>query len=129
MTRLKKLFPISFAFCKNPLFLFIGILIYLVANAVVISILDAILSAFLAPLIFFAIPYVGWILLLLLFVPVIMYATVISYISTYATALINIYTYAGIVVSFVAYAKYEEPVAEIAETVEKVEAVNAVEAE
>ena len=129
MTRLKKLFPLSFAFSKNPLKLFLGILIYLVANAVVIGVLNSILSALLAPLVIFAIPYLGWILLLLLFIPVILYINILNYVFTYAIALINIYTYAGIVVSFVAYAKYEEPVAEIEETVEEVEAVNAVEAE
>ena len=130
MTRLKKLFPLSFAFSKNPLKLFLGILIYLVANAVVIGVLDSILSALLAPLMIFFIPYVGWILFALLAIPVIMYVTVLNYVFTYAIALINIYTYAGIVVSFVAYAKYEEPVAEVAAPAEEVVAdVEAVEAE
>ena len=122
MTRLKKLFPLSFAFCKNPVKLFLGILLYLVANAVVIGVVNAVFSALLAPLAFFLIPYVGWILFFLLMIPVIIYVSVLNWALTYLAALINIYTYAGIAISFVAYAKYEEPVAELADPAEAVEA-------
>ena len=120
MTKLKKLFPLSFVFTKNPLVLFLGILIYLVANALVIGILNFLPSLLLLPLAFFAIPWLGWILLLILCIPVLLYigfVLLLSIVLSYVGALVNIYTYAGIAVCFVAYAKDDEPAAE-AEIVE-----------
>lgn len=117
MTKLKKLFPLSFAFKKNPVMLFVGILIYLVANSIVIGLINLIPTVLMLPLFLFAIPYLGWILLFLLLIPVLLYLffiILLSNVLTYVAALINIYTYAGIAVSFVAYAKCEESAVEIA---------------
>lgn len=108
MTKLKKLFPLSFKFNKSPVKLFLGILLYLVFNAVAACVIDIVISIFMAPLLIFAIPYVGWVLALLCFPLLFIYILVLSYINSFALSLIKIYVIAGIVVSFIAYAKSED---------------------
>ena len=108
MTKLKKLFPLSFKFNKSPVKLFLGILLYLVFNAVAACVIDIVISIFMAPLLIFAIPYVGWILALLCFPLLFIYILVLSYVNSFALSLIKIYAIAGIVVSFIAYAKSED---------------------
>jgi hypothetical protein len=107
MTKLKKLFPISFKFTQSPLKLFLGILIYLVVNIVAAMVVDTVISLFMAPMLIFVIPYIGWALALLFLPFIIVYVTVLSYVNSIALSLLNIYVTAGIVVSFIAYAKSE----------------------
>ena len=115
MTRLKKLFPLSFAFCDKPVRLFLGILLYYVFGTVASFVLSGIFSLLLAPLLLFAIPWIGWILLLVLCVPVIIYVILLYCALIYASAILSVYINAGIVISFIAYAKYEDAVEEIPE--------------
>ncbi len=117
MNKLKKLFPISFKFCGNIGKLAIGIILYIlfaVAVSIVIPIVFGIVSGALsAPMMIFAIPYVGWVLAIIclpiiLLMWTVLMLLVIAEILTFALA--YIYVIAGIAVTFVAYANTpEEP--------------------
>jgi len=121
LEKLKKLFPLSFAFSKNIGKLLLGAIIYLAIETVagiVISILSFMISI---PVIILAIPYVGWLLAILLFTLLLPVGIilVVLYIAldlalTYALTLVSLYVKAGIIVSIIAYVtgKDEEPAVE-----------------
>ena len=106
MTKLKKLFPLSFKFCKSPVSIILGALINAAIAAACSFIISSIFNAILTPFMLLGlIPIIGWFIIL----PIASFlSSVISgTVSTFFTA----YAFAAIGVAIAAYAKSEDETA------------------
>lgn len=124
LTKLKKLFPLSFMFSQNVWKLLLGAVIYLGINEVAITVLSGILTFAMIPVVIAMIPVYGWILGIIFF-PIVLICFVLTLALTFAINIVSLYVQFGIIVSIIAHvtaedepvvvAEVEAPVAEIAE--------------
>ena len=130
MTKLKKLFPLSFTFCKNPVNILLGALIYAAISVVGGFLITTVFNIIVIPFTFLSlIPIIGWFIILPIFSFV---STLLTLVINAVTFLLGAYAYAGIAVAIINYVNAEEeaPVEEEAteETAEEAEATEEVEA-
>ena len=106
MTKLKKLFPLSFKFYNSPKSLILGALIYGAIAIGVPYVITLVLNMVLTPFAFLAvIPIIGWFLIL----PIYSFVVAVLNIAINAVSFaIGAYAYAGIAVALMNYVKAED---------------------
>ena len=117
MTKLKKLFPLSFKFCENPKKLILGALIYGAIAMGIPVVLATVINMLLTPFAALAcIPIIGWFIIL----PIYSFVVTILNIALNAVSfVIGAYAYAGIAVAVMNYVKAEDEVVEETEETEE----------